>query len=393
MESTYNINSNEIINFYFLQDVRKRIDDINKESEKFPLLRERLDNPYNLFENLKRYIPKITQKEIQYKYILWKTKIYQNIKYKNKNYVAIETQKEDYINIDRLVDYFNELPRMKARRRDKCYSPLEAWDKKETILESWLQNKSHENVSILDMREQIWKMGFECNAFKATLAISIYKMFQVKRILDFSAGWGDRLLASIAYGAERYLGYDPNPELQNGYQEMISMFTNHSNNNSKYEVKMEAFETANMEETETFDLIFTSPPYYDFETYIPGDKEAAKTQSIVKYPRFHTWMVEFLFKSILKCWNKLIIGGNMVIHLSDVYKTNYVEAMIIFILGWCEGSRFDGSIASIGDCGKPRPLWVFHKLDTINIFHDQILKTRERMKIHYSDLYIMLQNL
>jgi len=386
MESNYSININpspslnQIVNIDYSSQEKK---------ETFPLLRERLDNPYVLFENLKKYTPKITKKEIQYKYILWKTKIYQNIKYKNKNYVAIETKKEDYITIDRLVDYFNELPRMKARRRDKYYSPMEVWEKKEMILEPWLQNKSHDTISLLDMREQIWKMGFECNAFKATLAISIYKMFQAKRILDFSAGWGDRLLAAIAYDADRYLGYDPNPELQKGYREKISNFST-NNNLTKYEVKMEAFETASIEETETFDLILTSPPYYDFETYISSDKEEAKTQSIVKYPKFNTWMVEFLFQSILKCWNKLIIGGNMVIHLSDVYKTNYVEAMIIFILGWCEGSRFDGSIASIGDCGKPRPLWIFHKLDSVNISHEQMIKTRERMKNHYSEIYTIL---
>ena len=383
MESNYSI-----INVDYMEDERQT----QEKKDSFPLLRERLDNPYTLFENLKSYIPKFTQKEIQYKYILWKTKIYQNIKYKNKNYVSIETQKEDYMNIDRLVDYFNESPRMKARRRDKCHSPIEAWEKKETILESWLQHKVKDNISLLEMREQIWKMGFECNAFKATLAISIYKMFQAKRILDFSAGWGDRLLAAIAYDAERYLGYDPNPELQHGYQEMIQMFTT-SNKNRHYQVKIETFETANIPDTETFDLILTSPPYYDFEIYISSDKEAAKSQSIIKYPKFNTWMVEFLFTSIFKCWNKLIIGGNMVIHLSDVYKTNYVEAMIIFILGWCEGSRFDGSIASIGDCGKPRPLWVFHKLDSVNIFQDQIMRTRERMKIHYLDLYVILQKI
>ena len=362
---------------------------IQMESFPFPLLRERLENPYQLFDNLQNYIPKITHNPIQYKYILWKTKIYQILKYKNQNYLSIETQKEDYNNIDRLVDYFNELPRMKARRRDKPYSALEAWTKKEIVLEGWIQNKiqRRETVTLLDMREHIWKMGLECNAFKATLAISIYKIFQAKRILDFSAGWGDRLLAAIAYGAKRYLGYDPNPDLQKGYQEMRDLFTN-QNQYQTYEVKMEAFEEAELPENETFDLILTSPPYYDFETYISTEKEEAKTQSIVKYPRFHTWMVDFLFTSIQKCWNRLDIGGNMVIHLSDVYKTNYVEAMIIYILGWCEGSRFDGSIASIGDCGKPRPLWVFHKLESVFISTE---KTRERMKYYYNDLYILLQ--
>ena len=360
---------------------------IQEETSSFPLLRDRLENPDLLFDNLKNYIPKIIQKPIQYKYILWKTKMFQNIKYKNQQFICIETQKDDYIKIDRLVDYFNELPRMKARRRDKVYSALEAWENREIVLEAWIKNKKAkgEIIPLLDMREQIWKMGLECNAFKATLAISIYKMFQAKRILDFSAGWGDRLLSAIAFGAERYLGYDPNPDLQNGYREIINLFSDKSGN---YEVKMEPFETTTI--LETFDLILTSPPYYDFETYISPDKVEANNQSIVKYPKFSNWMVNFLFTSIYKCWNALIIGGNMVIHLSDVYKTNYVEAMILFILGWCEGSRFDGSVVSIGDCGKPRPLWVFHKLEIIHISKDKIMKMKEQMKQYYLDLYLML---
>jgi len=386
MESNYQ-------NFSLLEDIPKIETFHTKQKESipppFPLLRERLDNPHVLFNNLNQYTPKIIQKPFQYKYILWKTKIYQQIKYKNQNYICIETKKEDYIHIDRLVDYFNELPRMKARRRDKAYSPLEAWYKKETVLEAWIQTKMHngEDLDIFDMREQIWKMGFECNAFKSTLAISIYKLFQAKRILDFSAGWGDRLLAAIAYGAERYIGYDPNPELQKGYNEMISLFSEPSKSH-RYEVNIQPFETSRI--TETFDLILTSPPYYDFETYIANDKEEAKNQSIVKYPRFNQWMIEFLFTSLQKCWNALTVGGNMVIHLSDVYKTNYVEAMIIYILGWCEGSRFDGSIASIGDCGKPRPLWIFHKIEAINISQENIGKTRERMKIYYPEFFALL---
>jgi hypothetical protein len=387
MQSNYIIEPSlqeEIKKIELLESIYKK-KEVSVSVSTFPLLRDRLENPYELFDNLQKYIPKITQKPIQYKYILWKTKMYQIIKYKNQQFLSFETQKDDYMKIDRLVDYFNELPRMKAKRRDKKYSPLEAWENKDVVLESLIKN--NQTVTLIDMREQIWKLGLECNAFKSTLAISIYKMFQAKRILDFSAGWGDRLLAAIAFGADRYLGYDPNPELQKGYNEIITVFSTNITQ-KKYEVKQEPFETAML--TETFDLILTSPPYYDFETYISNDKEEAKTQSIVKYPYFHVWMVEFLFTSIYKCWNALTPGGNMVIHLSDVYKTNYVEAMVMYILGWCEGSRFDGSIASIGDCGKPRPLWVFHKMENI-FLQENSIKTRERMKYYYNDLYLLLQ--
>jgi hypothetical protein len=355
---------------------------IENEKIPFPLLRDRLQNPYELFENLQKYIPKTIRKCINYKFILWKTNKYQKIKYKNTQYISIVTQPTDYFEIDRLVDYFNELPRMKARRRDKKYSPLEAWDKME-ILEPYIKEGNPKNS--LELREQLWKMGLECNAFKSTLAKSIFLIFQSKRILDFSAGWGDRLLAALSLKVDRYLGYDPNPELQKGYIEMIDLFTK-KEYISKYEVKMEPFETSEI--NEMFDTILTSPPYYDFETYISSDSENAKTQSIVKYPDFHSWMVYFLFKSLLKCWECLLLNGNMIIHLSDVYKTNYVEAMIIFILGWCKGSRFDGSIASIGDCGKPRPLWVFHK--TMDITVD--LSAREYMKQYYNEFYKTLSS-
>ena len=97
-------------------------------------------------------------------------------------------------------------------------------------------------------------------------------------------------------------------------------------------------------------------------------------------------MIHFLLVSFWKSWNVLEIHGNMVIHLSDVYKTHYVEIMIFFILGWCKGARFDGSIASIGDCGKPRPIWIFYKTEN-NIID---IDARKQLEIHYNDLFRLI---
>lgn len=360
----------------------------------FPWIRERIENPRELFNNLQNYIPEIKETPFTYKYLLWKTLNSNNmIKYKNNKYVSIVTKKEDYEKIDKLVDYFNEKPRMNSYRRDKMYSPIEVWKSKPELLEPWIQNqlKNNKVITIIGMREQIWKMGFECNAFKASLAISIYSIFKAKRILDFSSGWGDRLLAAIAYKAERYLGYDPNPYLQKGYQEIISLFCEEeqeTKTEKKYEVIMAPFEKSEIKET--FDLIFTSPPYFNFETYISSNQITSKTQSISNYPNFHDWMIHFLFQSLYKCWDCLIPNGNMVIHLSDVYKTNYVEAMILFVLGWCKGSRMDGSIASIGDCAKPRPLWIFHKTP-FPIQDVEIYNSRKNMEKYYPELFVILE--
>jgi hypothetical protein len=366
------------------------IEKFNNGKIRFPWMRERIKNPMELFTNLRNYVPEIIEKPFHYKYIVWKTLNSNNIiKYKNEKYISIVTNKEDYEKIDKLVDYFNEYPRMNSCRRDKPCSPLDVWYKRQEILYPWIQNqiKNKNEITILGLREQLWKMGFECNAFKASLAITIYTLFKAKRILDFSSGWGDRLLAAIAYNAERYLGYDPNPNLQNGYNEMIELFV--ADNKKKYEIIAEPFETSPFIQ-EKFDLVFTSPPYFDFEMYIPSDQSICKNQSIMNYPKFNDWMIHFLFTSLHKCWQQLIMNGNMVIHLSDVYKTNYVEAMILFVVGWCKDARMDGSIASIGDCAKPRPLWVFHKTQTHNNHQIQMI-SREKMKKYYPELFRLLE--
>jgi DNA modification methylase len=166
---------------------------------------------------------------------------------------------------------------------------------------------------------------------------------------------------------------------------MISLFSP-TETEKRYEIITEPFERINIIK-ETFDLIFTSPPYFNFETYISSDKITSITQSIMNYPIFNDWIIHFLFTSLYKCWQHLIIDGNMVIHLSDVYKTNYVEAMILFVLGWCKNSRMDGSIASIGDCAKPRPLWIFHK----TIKDNDCYIWREKMKKYYPELFRLLE--
>lgn len=371
---------------FVIQTEENIIDDFRNGKILFPWIRHRIENPRELFINLQNYVPVLIDNPFIYKNIVWKILNVNNvIKFKNQKYISITTKKNDYDKIDKLVDYFNEQPRMDSCRRDKICSPIEIWKKKPELLEPWIhhQLKNNNPITIIGLREQIWKMGFECNAFKSSLAISIYSIFHARRILDFSSGWGDRLLAAIAYKAERYLGYDPNPDLQKGYQEIISLFCEQSEN--KYEVIMEPFERSQV--YEMFDLIFTSPPYFNFETYISCDQKTSSTQSIVNYPNFNDWMIHFLFRSLYKCWNCLIENGNMVIHLSDVYKTNYVEAMILFVLGWCKGSRMDGSIASIGHCAKPRPLWIFH--NTQNKTNDLISK--KNMEKYYPELFKLIE--
>jgi hypothetical protein len=64
--------------------------------------------------------------------------------------------------------------------------------------------------------------------------------------------------------------------------------------------------------------------------------------------------------------------------------------MILFVVGWCKDARMDGSIASIGDCAKPRPLWIFHKIQTQTQNQNQQI-SREKMRKYYPELFRLLE--
>ena len=56
----------------------------------------------------------------------------------------------------------------------------------------------------------------------------------------------------------------------------------------------------------------------------------------------------------------------MVIHIQDFERYSIIEPMILFVLGGCDGSNYDGMIGSKaihsgGNYSAIRPMWVFSK--------------------------------
>jgi hypothetical protein len=368
----------------------------------FPFVKKyKITDPMQLYRNLKVYKPQINTKPRDFRSVVWTEPSIKKEKYRERNF-SFENREGDYENIDILVDYFNEEIRMKGKLNHEQYSPIEAWRNKDflvKIVKEFLQKNKTDNLTSFALRELIWSNRLECNSFKASLASSVYWQFNARKILDISSGWGDRLLGAMAHYADRYLGFDPNVELQPGYNAMKEMFL-HDKYKSAFEVRPMQFEEADLQ-GETFDLVFTSPPYYDFEVYVEGDK----TQSMERYTTLDAWLVGFLFTSLKKAWSVLIQTGNMVIHINDPNypkhiteskKHRFVEAMILFVGGWCEGSIFDGAIGTMGEPGadkrpgKPRPMWVFYN-DIKYVNKSYAEKCRAIMKKNYNNLYLLTQ--
>ena len=140
-----------------------------------------------------------------------------------------------------------------------------------------------------------------------------------KSILDFSAGWGDRLAGF--YGSETgefYLGIDPRKENHPIYEEQKEFYSKH---NGLFEIDKECefiespAEDVDFEQyKDKFDTVFTSPPYFSVERYSYED-----TQSWVRYKEIDDWNENFLQKTIKNLWVSIKSGGYLLVNIADVF--------------------------------------------------------------------------
>lgn len=269
----------------------------------------------------------------------------------------ISLRPEDYHTTNWMSDWFNERRRLSCRRYDEPESPLQYW----------AQNKA----SVIGATERSGPLTYErlndtmyervrgCNNFRPGLMRGFVAWLGAKSVLDFSAGWGDRLLGCLAAGVS-YVGVDPNPGVHIGYAEMIARFTSDS---ARYTTITAPFQTAQLPDR-TYDLIFTSPPYFDLELY--GDDPA---QSTVQFSALDEWFEGFLMTSLRKAWQLLDIGGHMVIIINNTRdKPDYVMRMVraVSALG---GAKYLGVISyadRVEQRGRsfyksPQPMWIWRK--------------------------------
>jgi hypothetical protein len=175
-------------------------------------------------------------------------------------------------------------------------------------------------------------------------------------MLDFSAGWGDRLLGAMGAGVDQYVGVDPNVGLRPGHSEIIA--TLGDSDYDRFRVIYSPFQLADIPESiGQFDLVFTSPPYFDFEIYtnMPG-------QSVDDFPGYEDWVTRFLLVCLKKSWARLSDGGHLAIHITDTRDAPCCEIMNLFIQAILPRSFYRGVLASRGLADIARPIWVWKKL-------------------------------
>jgi len=227
----------------------------------------------------------------------------------------------------------------------------------------------HYGLTTEGLSEGVWYATkyTECTTFKPTIALDMFTLFQTQRVLDFSAGWGDRLLAALAHpSVKRYVATDPNQSLKPAHDQMQASF----NPNQTTSVKIlytDINTSMDAIGTEMFDTILTSPPFFDQEVY----HDRGAHQSISLFPDFSEWFVLFLCRAIWNTWNHLEVNGHLILHLSDIKNIHMCEPLILFCVSTLKSCLFVGPVGIKGDSEQLRPLWVFRKTSYIHPYRQQ----------------------
>jgi tRNA1(Val) A37 N6-methylase TrmN6 len=306
-----------------------------------------------MFDNLEKWSPSISPIGL---------KTFMNLSQpKNSPYadIGLESPSNGYADYNSISDFFQEENRLSAKKKKFDKTPIEIYSSNfESIRQEAIRRFGvADNQALREAFYQLYRKT-EAETFRPSTAAALYQLFDAKSVLDFSAGWGDRLIAAMAKRI-RYVGIDPNVRVFEGYRSIIEFFSSNRNiNPNNYKMIQSSFEDVNLG-NEEFDMILTSPPYFDFEIYNSEDPN----QSINRYPDLDTWLNSFLLVSLNKAFFHLKIGGYMVINIEDVGRSKYVESMIQIFGERNFNAKYLGYLtigkegAKSGDIGRPFFIW------------------------------------
>ena len=214
--------------------------------------------------------------------------------------------------------------------------PLRTWrtEKFMTTLMGCAYTMKFPKIDKAVLRTMLGLRKYICSQFKPNAAKALYDYFDVKNVLDFSAGWGDRLAGFYAsLNTELYVGLDPRVENHpiyhkqaQYYDKSLTMFENEKKA-VFHDSPAEDFDYS--EYTDTFDIVFTSPPYFNVERYSYDD-----TQSWVRYKSIGDWNKDFLHKAIEKIWPTIRSGGKLCVNISDVNASSGAKQKGMGAKGW-----------------------------------------------------------
>lgn len=196
------------------------------------------------------------------------------------------------------------------------FSPMYIFNNRKYFKQAILKRIQYSNTKMQPFNIRKSLMVFHTQRvsnFKPTVAKFIYDRYcpQGGTVLDPCAGYGGRLFGAWASdNVNFYVGIDPDDRQIKGNSAM-AMDLHHIEKRLTTYLKRIPFENFKGAD-QTYDMIFTSPPYFDTELY-----SYDKTQSWMRYRVYDKWVEKFLTPLIENSYQYLRRGCYFILNVGE----------------------------------------------------------------------------
>lgn len=124
---------------------------------------------------------------------------------------------------------------------------------------------------------------------------------------------------------KKYVCFDPNTTLRPGYVQLLKLFSknvkyitnDYISFDNNFHIYSQPFEIgAKALKDNSFDLIFTSPPFFDYEMYNPNN------------PEYKNWIDEFYKPLFIESCRVVKEGGHVCIHIGNIIYYSLFEYLL-----------------------------------------------------------------
>lgn len=242
------------------------------------------------------------------------------IKLKNIGVNAASMSSRSRIGND-AVDYFTFVERLntKGKYNASFYDFLQNLDefKKKKFIQNMLtyyatvKNKNNTKNEYVVYKEVYNICISAINIFRPLVSMEIYARFKPYAVLDFTCGWGGRLIGACALNIPHYIGIDMNINLENSYKKMCAFLKENELTNTQ--IDLHFLNALDFDYTKIeYDMVLTSPPYYFLEKYSCNTVYDSKTE-----------MKDHFYKPIFKkTYDGLKKGGTYCLNVNNDIYTN-----------------------------------------------------------------------
>jgi 16S rRNA G966 N2-methylase RsmD len=203
--------------------------------------------------------------------------------------------------------------------------------------------------------------GGRVSNFRPTASKAIIDKFSKRGdlVLDFCAGYGGRFLGAVSMD-RHYVGVDASTTQISANRQLHTAIMEYAKGTAEFHHSCAEDFLPTMS-SKSFDLIFTSPPYFKQEKYATCD-----TQSFRRYGSYGAWKANFLQHVIHQSHRLIKRGGFFVINIANIRGYSVSEDFLDMVKPYFR--RVDTYDLHLGARPVQRQQGTFIKAEPIFIF-------------------------